>query len=790
MKKIITLSLLFVTLNAFSIPQQPTNGGTGKANDNASTIAINGPYPIQFNLSGAAYPNLFADHKVYVDCLSGSNVTGDGSVLSKFASTSAAEASITTASPTSPYEIEINPGVCNETNLILKPNIFINGNNAILNISGLLSLDSSWGSGNNSFFARQLQLNPSNDTVFDFTGFGSHSAYIEMDNVRVLQNWNFSILGTAQEIVVLDGIFATNPQIDLTLQDVYGGLQNAEPYNFSVVNTGNYAGTVMTLSDDEILGDTLIQAQGAQNQIVNLAGNSLTIFGGTLTLDGANIIAAFDPSSFSAVPTLLNGATYILKSPATGMTVNYSPSAYTPDVSNEPGNATNPSVDAHLRGINNALVALDPGTPIGQQLFVNGANGNDSNSGTLPNHSLATYDNGAVPICEANANASNPYNVYVIGGASLPANFTIVPYCNVYIVGGALNAAGEGVLDSLWAAANSATTIINGPVNIVQGINLNFSAGDGNSIIFNIDPQNTYYFAITSPNTNPIGNVATVNLNPSTNEYFGGIFNGGVAVTDAGLIMQGGNVNGLTVLASTGSPFAYAIFQNMQLLGATTETGEFYVQSTNSIINSLNIDGPDGIYNTDASSYPGSLTFSGGAAISQVQTLSNSNGVGLSPTFAPANFSLQSGNWPSNSITAAFAGIDVALGAIQPELSGSFTPTVSCVSGCSSPTAVTGFYSSTGSASGDVETVTISATFTTSTLSGIFRASCPINPNFNASDQAGGVATLNRTSSAAIGDGSVVSINSVATNGVNFGWVTAIPTTNYTINATYQCYIH
>lgn len=1087
------MSLLVVSSLAMAAPIPAPNGGSNASNPDGTSLTWD--HSVAMHSAALAQANLDADHTVYVDCLSGNNGTANGSTLSKYGTFGAAEGAITLASPTNPYQIVIAAGVCTETNLALKPNIFINGNNATLNVTGTLSLTADWGSGGNSMFVKDLQLNPSNATTWDFTGFGAHSDYIEMSNVRVLQNWNFSILGTSQEIVVLDGLFATNPQIDLTLQDVYGGVQNASPYNLSIINTGSYSGTVMTLSDDEVLGSTLVQAQGAQNQIVNFTANSLTVFGGTVTLDGANIIAAFDPSSFSAVPTLLNGATYTLKSPATGVTVNYSPSNYTPDVSNEPGNASNPSVDANFRGLDNtlgsvgtapiaqwlyvtpegvdtpsrngtynssfasypyalsvaesnasagnvygirivgnqtisgnmdlnpyvvvdcadsgtinvsgfvdldgywgtannvntavvencrinsgsgfefifsgdqnvlelrnvdpgtttAMVAISPGsppngngllvrgmvskegpvfsdqvdidngflfaqdmtvsgilyvnalgttntfanlvssqinslyissvassggtasanlqatqlngltlasalsnltsdvssyitpsliagaaisqvsvlnntdglgfspnfspshfsligsssygnstttaafagidaafgTPVSQQLFVNGANGNDSNVGTSSSHALATYDNGAYSICVANANASNPYTVYVIGNSSVTNNFNLVPYCNVIEVGGTLTIPGQVVLDSSFASANNSTTKLSGVINAQSGINMAYGAGDNNFINLNIDPTSTPSIALSSP-TGPTNNSVWLNIIPNP-EYFALDFSSSISFQNLFVVAQNLNAGTLVDAYSTGSSGAALVLENSQAaVQIDGSSGPEFFQFSNSTIGAMTLISTDATgYITDQESYPASLSLLSGATIGQISIFGSTDGGQFSTTFVPSSFSLVgSSTWSATSITAAFAGIDAALGNLQPSLSGSFTPSVSCVSGCTSPTAVTGFYSSTGSASGDVETVTISATFTTTTLSGIFRASCPINPNFNSSSQAGGVGTLNRTSSAGIGDGAVLTINSVATNGVNFGWVTAIPTTNYTLNATYQCYIH
>lgn len=77
----------------------------------------------------------------------GSDITGNGSEGNPWASISYAYSQITTATASEPWAINAGPGGYSETNVLIKPNIFIVGlslgNNAIV-VSGSWSLDPSW----------------------------------------------------------------------------------------------------------------------------------------------------------------------------------------------------------------------------------------------------------------------------------------------------------------------------------------------------------------------------------------------------------------------------------------------------------------------------------------------------------------------------------------------------------------------------------------------------------------------------------------------------------------------
>ena len=92
----------------------------------------------------------------------------------------------------------------------------------------------------------------------------------------------------------------------------------------------------------------------------------------------------------------------------------------------------------------------------------------------------------------------------------------------------------------------------------------------------------------------------------------------------------------------------------------------YFFNCKNCSINILNIDTNTVTgYIFDSQSYPftSSLNFTGGADISQISIVGGYtfDGLPFTQSFTPSKFSLVSGNWPSSSTTAAFAGIDAAL---------------------------------------------------------------------------------------------------------------------------------
>lgn len=368
------LGLTIVSTLALGAPVPPSNGGTGVSNNAASTITINGAHALQLDLSAATRANLASDHKVYVDCLAGSNVTGNGSTLSKYASIAAAEVAITTASSSSPYVIEVSAGICTEAALMLKPDISINAApGAQINV-GALSLAASWGASSSRMAIVGGAYNITSANL-DFNAVSSAGGI-------VFQNIVFDTSAADKNLIVVGN--PNSPNL-VTFDDVkhFGG----NHLNFVASDVGSFIAqslfddvTVTSNSNTQnefVLFNTSLDFDGivtmtslGSQQLVLIADSNVDFKG--VVLNGANTVMLSDTSSFTSPLTLTGGAQYQLAGDSTGLPVSFVPTNYTP--TSEPGNGGNPSLDANLRGIDAALGSIDSNVTL-QDAYNNGTPG-------------------------------------------------------------------------------------------------------------------------------------------------------------------------------------------------------------------------------------------------------------------------------------------------------------------------------------------------------------------------------------------------------------------------------
>ena len=734
---------LFLVLPILSIggPIPPQNGGTGISNPSGNTLTLSGTTGTNLQQTISSTSILDANHIVHVDCDTnfGNDSTGNGSELAPYATLSNAEAQITNATQISPYAISINPGSCSESNLVMKPDIFIYGNQATLNINNW-TLDSGFGSGSHTLILKDFYLNPISDTLWDFTGLDTHNSLIDISNVDVLQNWNFTVFGTSQEILILDGLCATNPQVNITLQDVYGGLSNSSPYNLSIINSGNYSGSIMTLTNNDILNNTYIQAAGSQSQIVNATGSTLGFFGGGIfTIDGTNTIVALDASSYNQIPNIINGASSpILKSLGEGISESVPVSNFTP---------TSQTVSGYFSGIDSALGNM-LSYPINQALYINATDGRDSFGSTgFIDQSFNSY-NFALAVAEGSANSTNRYKIYVIGDQTITGNMDIAPFVDVDCGNtGTITVTGDVDLASSWSTQTGTVgTVSNCNINAAGSFNFNFS-NDQNLIVFDhLNPLTTNNFSITSPNGAADGNGIYFDTIISTlNAPFGA-----TNLEQDGLLFLknsyiGGNIN--VVSTGTVTPFVNAVSSQIGALtldSTSSGGGEPFFEGQTTATSELYLNGTNVFWQADSISYPSVINLSNGATVA-----ANMNNITTTDSLAQYSYSsinftpIPAGTYSATSLTATIAGIDSKLGTIPPSSqSGSFTQTVTNVSNTSSLSSSKSFYSAPNPTSGNVVNVTSQGLITATNTSIVFALSNPIGGAFGSMGNASGVCTL------------------------------------------------
>lgn len=319
-------------------------------------------------------------HTLYVSN-SGSDLGGDGSQLFPYATLSHALA-VATPSPTSPYEIVMLRGIYTETNVTLKANVYINGTYSTLNVSGTISLDVDWASGGYLYIQNFENLILPSVVNLDFNAVFAPFALFSFANNIINSNTTMNVTGGTANgaIVLISNNFGFSNEISYNITNCYGAINGGACGDIHVINTsdtaggnfsvvgmteiGNFTATTSSTSGltvfheaSKVIGDTLYQTTGPGNLIAQEKG--ITHLGG-LTLDnglGGGIVQ-FSAANLTALPTLLNGATYQPDSISDAMRANkyYTPSNYTP-LPGPPGEWVADSVTGNLAGIDAALAS-------------------------------------------------------------------------------------------------------------------------------------------------------------------------------------------------------------------------------------------------------------------------------------------------------------------------------------------------------------------------------------------------------------------------------------------------
>jgi len=316
--------------------------------------------------------NKSINNVVYVNSDNGVNAVERGSVLTPYATLSYALSQITTATDTNPFLIEMF-GIFTETNLAIKPNIYINGNGGSLTVTNNITADSSWSGVNGIVYIYNFdKFNPANDITLDlsasassyinlynintyssidiiFTGSSSGNAKLTNNNIRGinsfvsfnLTNCNYDMFSSLTGSITLDIQSANNFIANMDTNTIFGNLF------LSCSSTGNLDITKKTtnvIGETDIVGNITIRSASSGICSVTQTSAYCTHL---YTMNGVNTLLNTDAMSNSIA--FLNGAvdsnvTYRTLSDT--ITAGFTPVSYTP---------TDDQVKGHLEGIDNEL---------------------------------------------------------------------------------------------------------------------------------------------------------------------------------------------------------------------------------------------------------------------------------------------------------------------------------------------------------------------------------------------------------------------------------------------------
>jgi hypothetical protein len=289
---------------------------------------------------------IVVDNIIGVDAAS-----NNGSINLPYKSINYALTQITDADQTKPYTVNCNTGAYSETDLHIKPWIFIQGNNSSLTVANQVIGDASWSSGGYSGISNFNNVDFQNGINLDFDVLASPFSVFSLDGLITQSTKNFEFKGnpTGTAILIFEKIFGFSGSPDFIITDCYGGLFSSNANSLSVVESAAATGGfVFSSIINSIQGNIDVTVLGANDCF--FISKSTTPDGSVNLNSSAGILNYFvDATSVIAnsIPNVTGSSVNIsYRNISDGITANYTPTNYTP---------TNPQVKGHLEGIDAAL---------------------------------------------------------------------------------------------------------------------------------------------------------------------------------------------------------------------------------------------------------------------------------------------------------------------------------------------------------------------------------------------------------------------------------------------------
>lgn len=302
------------------------------------------------------------EQNVYVSN-DGNDLTGNGTIAFPYQTIEFALNQITDASQTKPYTIKITTGQYVENNLFLKPYVNLDGGNSKVQVSGSISLDSTYSAGGNLRIYDFGILDVISGMALNFDTLNSPQSIIFMQNCRTFVNTSIEISGSTNlTLFISDDLLG----YQVTLNNTASILQNNSLDNVTVTKDNTFPSYGVQLNSTVVNGLFTVNqnSPGIESLVIDTANclvdgdSNFTCAGPTATLnwnsqgdrlaslnlDGAGLL--FITDSLSSIPNLTNGAIYNLRNLSNGLLANYTPINYTP---------SDGSMYGHLVGIDAEL---------------------------------------------------------------------------------------------------------------------------------------------------------------------------------------------------------------------------------------------------------------------------------------------------------------------------------------------------------------------------------------------------------------------------------------------------
>jgi hypothetical protein len=257
----------------------------------------------------------------------GNDTTGTGTLASPYATITKALSVITTNSSTTPFLIYVIPGVYNETSLVIKPWVYIEGNNCTLNLTTSVSLDTGWTTAVGQSFIQNMTISLVPDAFnLNFTIGTGRASLLVLRNIITKSVPAIHVTGTSLETVILNSVYSFDGTTVPIIRDVNGNYGNSSFNTFTFTNTRTDNPLNFVLYDITTVGTVNIVSSG--NQLTQFYMKSC-VTQGTITANGIPTNLFLDGASTNVVPTLVGGAVLVRLGKSNNYDANYSPTNYT-----------------------------------------------------------------------------------------------------------------------------------------------------------------------------------------------------------------------------------------------------------------------------------------------------------------------------------------------------------------------------------------------------------------------------------------------------------------------------
>jgi hypothetical protein len=636
--------------------------------------------------------NLLTPEQIIYVTNSGSDVSGNGSALNSYATLSYALSSISPSSST-PYLI-LMQGVFTETNVALKPWVAISGNDSSsLHVTGSVTLDSSWSSSGELTINHFYNIEFPATVTLDFNAAGAAGAVFNFSNNLMSGACDFSVVGDSTTGTIL--LFENNVNFastwNITVTNCYGAIDGGDTGNvtinhssetaggnFNVINStieGNFslndtttsAGMSLFHEQCKVIGNTTYASNGSA--LIEVFAKGMTYFNApTLDYGTSGGAVQFFSDYLTQLPALLNGAGYEPNTIADAVKANYyfNPVNFT-GIAGPSGQWVADSVTGFFAGIDAALASVSGGSPP-QLLYLDSANGNDSNPGTIQKP-FQTYPAAAAYAVSNGASITTPFAILPAGIVSqISGDLVLYPFVDIIgqdIQTSQLSCTGNIVLDASFDSVSTPKCIVSGCKLSGSSISLSVSAAQSQQVLFK-DIDYTSISTVTL-NGSGLGSCLYLFQNcliPGPSPAF--------TSTNAIVAFQNSAASGVTSIGNSSTGPSQLFFYN------NPNPGAVYIQNTGSgssnlvafstpITSGLTLDGNSVTAQFDSTSYCSVPSFLNGASFSNITLSSLADGVQQS-TFSPVNYVPTNNGgadpWSVSSVTANLAGIDLALGSL------------------------------------------------------------------------------------------------------------------------------